>query len=736
MPTKDVQADANPATAPSPVLAATVAAAALIAQHVIGKATRDALFLSHFSADRLPFAMTASTVLSSGIVVLFARLIARLGPALVGARAFLLHSGAMAGEWLLAQRYEAAAAVAVYLHTSAFGATILSAFWSAVSEGFDPHTAKRAIGRIGAGAAFGGVLGGGLAWGGSRVAAVPTMLLAGAALSLVGVWGVRRLASSPRAAQPRPPGDERAPASGLAALGDTPYLRLLAGVVATGALLQALLDFALGAQAKAAYGGGARLLSFFALFQTAIGVLSFLLQTTANRPALDRLGIGGTIALLPAGVAGLGLFAMGVPSLMTAALQRGCEGVLRASLFRSAYEVLFTPVPQSLKRPTKTFIDVSFDRLGGLLGSGLTIALIALWPLAAIRTVTMATVVVGALELAVAYRLHRGYVTTLAERLRAGTVELDSKSVVDATTRKTLSRTLSNLDRHTLLAKIEEARLKAATEANRLHPPTGEPTGSAQIPDDSLSDEVLRVVIDLRSRDASTVRGALRLDAARSPLLVGLVLELLARDDVAREARVALAPVVPQVVGAILDVVLDEERASRLRRRAARLLRGAPSQRTAEGLVLGLGAKALDVRYTCGQVLVDIHEQNRELRFDAATLFDRAKRELQAPSDDPRTLEHAFNVLSLTAPREAIQLAYGALQSTDSFLRGVALEYLDVVLPADVRSAMTQRLSRPPPAEVPRPRDRSLDLLLKSKDAIRLRLDELRRARDPDADPS
>lgn len=186
----------------------------------------------------------------------------------------------------------------------------------------------------------------------------------------------------------------------------------------------------------------------------------------------------------------------------------------------------------------------------------------------------------------------------------------------------------------------------------------------------------------------------------------------------------------------ILDAVLDEQGAPQVRRRAARLLKSFPSQRAADGLVLGLGANAFDVRYACGRVLVGLREQNAELRFDAAAMFEHAKRQLEEPSQDARTLEHAFDVLSLTAPREAIQLAYGALQSSDMFLRGVALEYLDVVLPGHVRAAMMPRLSTPPRPPVGRPSGRALDDLLKSRETIRSHLDELRRSRDPDAEPS
>jgi hypothetical protein len=720
----------TPATVDGPQAAATIAAAALVAAHVVSKATRDALFLSHFPPTRLPIVMTASIVLSGGVVTVLTRLISRFGPAFVAPRLFALHAAFLGIEWVLAQRSETAAAIVVYVHTAAFGAPILSAFWSMVSERFDPYAAKRAIGRLGAGAAFGGLIGGGIAWGGSKIAPVPALLLAGAALSLVSVWGVHELAQSPRESAPPSPTP-----STLGALRDTPYLRRLCTVVALGGLLQALLDFTLGAQAKSTYGGGRRLLSFFAIFQTAVGVVSFVLQAAASGPALDRLGIGGTIALLPATAAGLGAVVLGAPTLLTTALQRASEAVLRASLFRSAYEVLFTPVPQSLKRPLKTVIDVSFDRLGGLVGTGVTLALIGLWPDQALRTVTAASVLVALLQILVAYSLHRGYVSTLAEGLRSGAIQLDAASIADATTRRTLSRTLSNLDRRTLLARIEEAwTAKAGTDDSPIQSTRGADRALRAEDVAPPYDDPVRAMAALRSGDAATVRAALRGSLGHVRLLAPQLLELLTRDDLARDVMRALTPVSSEIVGVILDAVLDEDRPARLRRRAVRLLRAVPTQRVADGVVLGLGAKALDVRYACGRVLVALREHNPALRFDAGAMFALAKLQLQAPADDPRSLEHVFDVLSLTAPQEPLQLAYGALQSPDPFLRGLALEYLDATLPHDVRAAMMLRLSRPPlPADSPRPSERSLDGLMKSREAIRVHLDELRRSRDPDA---
>jgi len=709
------------------VLAGTIAAGAMIAQHVVGKATRDALFLSHFSVARLPIAMAVSSVLSATVALVLARTIARFGPVRVAAPLFGLNAVLLGVEWALALRFEQAVAVVVYLHTAALGAASLSAFWSVVGERFDPHTAKKVIGRIGWGASLGGVLGGGLAWGASKVTTLPTMLLAMAALSAACAWGVRELASSTPAPHAPPPAKMPSP-SGFTALRDTAYLRLLALLVVGGALLQSLLDYAVGAQAVNEYGRGPHLLSFFAIFQTVIGLLSLIIQSTANRPALERLGVGGTIGLLPGAVAGLGALAVAVPSLLTASLQRAAEGSLRASLFRSAYEVLFTPVPHSLKRAAKTVIDVVFDRLGLLLGSGLTLALTRLWPGANVRAVTLASVAVAGAELLLAYFLHEGYVATLAERLRAGSLKLDATDIVDATTRKTLSRTLSDLDRKTLLDQIEAARASHAKAK-----PDGDGGSAPAAGTAAPADDVVRALAQLRSQDAPTIRAALRSDAVRTPLLAPQLLDLLGDDDVARDAMHVLETLGPAIVGAAVDVLLDEQRPARARRRAARLLAHGASQRGIEGLTLGLDAQTLDVRHACGRALVRLRSQGATLSFDAGTMFSRAKREVDLLLADARSLEHAFAVLALTIPSEAIQLAYGALQSPDAYLQGVALEYLDVVLPADLRTSMMPRLSGASrPAAPPRPSARLLDDLLKSKQAIELRLDELRRLRDRD----
>ena len=143
---------------------AVLAAAALVGQQVAARATRDALFLSHHDVARLPFAMAAAAVLSLVAVGASSRAMTRWPPARVVPAALAASAVLLVLEWLLSMVSAPAAAVAVYLHVAVFGATLVSGFWLLMGERFDPHSAKRALGPVGAGANAGAVLGGLIAW--------------------------------------------------------------------------------------------------------------------------------------------------------------------------------------------------------------------------------------------------------------------------------------------------------------------------------------------------------------------------------------------------------------------------------------------------------------------------------------------------------------------------------------------------------------------------------------------
>jgi ATP:ADP antiporter, AAA family len=675
------------------IAAGGLAAAALVAHQVAGRATRDALFLSHFPVDSLPIAISVAAAVSITGVLVFSRVLLRYSPARAVPAALVVAASFLLVQWSLAGRYPRAAAVALYLHLAFFGATLISGFWSLVNERFDPHAAKRAVARIGAGASLGGVAGGALAAGASSFLPVDAMLLLMAGLNLAALGALLPLHPERREGPHEAPTTD----SGLTMLRTIPYLRLLALMVALGALAEALLDYVLSARAVAALGRGRPLLSFFAFFHTGVAIAGLAVQALLSRRTLERLGLAGTIAVQPAGVAATVALSLVWPGLWTAVVVRGVEAVVHGSLFRSGYELLYTPLPLDRKRAMKALVDVGFDKVGAAAGGLLTMGLVALAPAAAPPLALVAAALAATATLSLLPRLHRGYVVSLEESLRTGAVRLERDDVMDGTTRYTMARTGLALDRDTLMREIAALR-----QTERSTP---------------ADDAVSASVAILRGGDAVAIRAVL---AEGLPVaLVGHAIPLLADDALAAEAVRALRRIAPGIAGQLVDALLDPLRPDAVRRRVPRVLRGASGPISVLGLRLGLDDRRFDVRYQCGRALAAILDQAPGLAPARDVVFEEVKREVaRGLAGDDRRLEHVFTLLALVVPREPVQIAYRAVRSQDRALRGTALEYLENVLPDDVRGVLWPHLdagAREAPRRAP---DEVVADLLRSSDQL------------------
>jgi len=653
-----------------------LAAGALVAQQVAGKAIRDALFLSSFAAESLPLVMMVSSVVSLLSVLGLARALSVLSPARVMPLAVGTSALLLVGEWGLSTSFPRSAAIVVYLHMALFGAPLISGFWSLINESFDPYSAKRAVGQIGLGAAAGGVAGALLALGTSRLVAVPSLL---ALLSLInllalaGLWQLRGARPAPTPSGTPPSG----PLAGLRFLREVPYLRHLAQIVALVAFSEALLDYAFKKTASVSFPSGRELVVFFAAFHTAAGLLTLLSQSFLVRRCLERLGLAGTVAVQPLLVTAGGLAGAAFPALWSAVGARLAGAVPQSSLFRSGYELLFTPLPEQKKRPTKAIIDVGFDKLGGLGGGAVALGAVAVAvPVVALRLVFVGAAAAALAAVVLSRRLHRGYVGALEESLRTGAGRLDATDVFGSTTQLTVAETGLVLDRGTLLREIQALRSEAGGCPEPSPPP-------------DLDDPLLRDMLTLRSGDPEAIRAVLApgLDLR----LVAVAIPLLSRDEVYVDVVRALRRVAPRVTGQLVDALLDPEQPPTIRRRLPRVLKAVPSQRAADGLLLGLRLDAFDVRRQCAIALGRIVERNPTVSIPGQVVFDAVRRELQKThlTHERREpgLEHIFNLLGLALEREPLHISYWAVRSGDS-LRGTALEYLETVLPDDVRDGL------------------------------------------------
>jgi MFS family permease len=685
----------------------------MIAQQVAGKATRDALFLSNFGVTALPATMAVSAVVSLIVVLWISRMMTRYSPARVVPVGFGISGAALFAVWALTFVAPRLAAGALYVYTALFGAAMISAFWSLINETFDAHTSRRSVNAIAGGGTLGGLLGGLAAWRASAVIDVPTMLPFLAVLNLVSLWGSLKLRDSEsKSPVEADVADISAspPVSALRMLRDAPYLRQLSAIVALGAVTSGLLDYVFNAEAAKAFAKGPALLSFFALFWLVVGILSFALQTLLGRLALERLGLVVTAALLPAVVVLGGAVGLAVPGLWSSAILRGSEATHRNSLFRAAYEMLYTPLSEEGKRATKTLIDVGFDRVGTLTAAGIAIVTVAFAAGRAEAILLVIAVACAVVSLARSRPLHRGYVAALEEGLRKGAEKVTA--AISAVPEKV------------------EVRDKIVEHLDAVLAPTrqeGSPVPEApQIVDDSLG-----AIADLTSRNGERVRRVLLANAPLARPLVTFAILLLADREFHSDAVRALRKTATKVTGQLVDALCDPGLDFNIRRRIPRVLSECVTQQAADGLVRGTEDERFEVRYECGRALLKITGHAADIVIALETVIAIVKREVTISKDvwesqlppeldeeenEPpalidrllrdrvdRSLEHVFTLLALHLDRESLRIAFKALHGQDDRLRGTALEYLETVLPNEIRDAVWPFLGEARPMRAARP---------------------------------
>ena len=721
------------------VTAATICSAAVSAHFVAGKATRDALFLANADVTSLPALVAITAACSIGLVALSSFALRRVQPETLIPAAFSVHAGLLVLDWLLVDRFALPIAWLVYLQIAGLGPLLGSGFWLLASERFDPRTARRHYGQIAGVGTLAGLV---AALSAERVGAlfgIAPMLPILAAVSLLCAATIRRFAPEPVPVQRRahamddaPELAAESPRSGLRALAKAPYLQNLAALVFLGTLAAAIVDYVFKAAAVDAFGRGETLLRFFAIYYAAVSLVAFVVQAKVSTIALEKLGLGVTASTpslaLAVGAAG-GLLA---PGLQGAVMARVGESVFRSSLFKTGYEIFFTPIQPQDKRAAKSIIDVGFDRLGDAAGGAVVAGLLLVPFGSSSQRLLVAAIVCSGAALFAALRLSRGYIQTLEQSLVNRAIDFDLGDATDLTTRTSILRTLRS-------SGIAGSRSSGGTRETM-----------PQLP---IADPEVQEILALRSRDPDRIRPVLREGDGIPASLVPHVIPLLAWDPVADDAIRALKGVAEERVGELIDALLDPNQPFAVRRRLARVFSVCVSQRSVDGLLLGLEDLRFEVRFHCGRSLAAVVERSAFVRVDVERVYTLVRRELAVGRpvwesqrlldevDDSRfvdgflkqragqSLAHVFTLLSVVLPTVPLQIAYRGLLTDDRALRGTALEYLEGMLPRDIRDRLWPVLGDEPAVapRTSRDRDQILAELISSNESIMINLEGVRR---------
>jgi len=680
----------------TPGLGIAFSAAVLMAYHGASRATRDTLFLTHFELHWLPLMAAIASLLSIPAAIYASARMATSGPRPLVPVTFGLSAALLVVEWWLVVHRPAVGAIVFFTHIAVFGPVLVSGFWSILYGGFDPRTARLAIGRISALATIGGLAGFLLA---ERITAwfgLPATMLALAVANVSCVWSTARMPDSTSTRTMPGPHEERTSSLDHGrALFRVPHLRNMAFIVLGASVSAAMLDLLFKAHAREHSRGSLDLMRVFLGFNGLVTLGTFAMQLSFTRLAAGRAGLVRTIGALPVTVLISGLTAAFVSSPWFIALVRGSEAVMHGSVFRGGYELLYAGLPKAQRQSVRTLIDVGCDRLGDVVGYGAFAFVLYYLPSGSSRIMLLLAAVVAGITLLVVLQLARGHVASLADSLEARAGELAS---------------LSSL----------QFAMGATGVTDPESDPVGPPSGS-RIPAGDVREGAEAGGAPDRPKDADPVPAVnlppSRLDASR----VHETILSLGNHGGGREAMEALIPVADQHMGQLIDALLDSDGDLAMRCGIVRILSTLPYPRAVEGLTHGLMDHQFEVRSRCATALAHLMElestlpMNRELMFDAVRWEAQLGHQTWAALDArdshrspghldaflreraERSLEHVFTLLSLVLPRTPLMLALRGLRGDDPALRGTALEYLDGVLPPAVREALRSVLEAAPP---------------------------------------
>ncbi len=353
----------------------------LLASYYILRPLRDEMGIAG-GIDTLPWVFTGTFVAMLAAVPLFGMITARMPrrrflPLVYGffiLNLLLFYGGFQVEAW------REAAARAFFIWVSVFNLFVVSVFWSFMVDLFTSRQGKRLFGLIATGGTAGAIAGPLLTallaapLGPVNLLPVSALLLAGAVLCIhaLGRWSAQHPTATTEKSDNALGGSVFA---GLTLIGRSPYLLGIALFLLLFTLLSTFLYFEQAQIVSQSFAGAGERTRFFALLDLAVNSLTVLTQLLVTSRLLTRLGVAGTLMLVPL-LSGLGFALLAItPALGVLA---GFQILRRAgdySLTRPARELLFTVVDRESKYKAKNALDTLVyrggDALAGWLVTGL-----------------------------------------------------------------------------------------------------------------------------------------------------------------------------------------------------------------------------------------------------------------------------------------------------------------------------------------------------------------------------
>src|SRR5262245_56722665 len=435
----------------------------LIACYITTKSVRDAMFLTEIGVNQLPYVFILIALVVGSISSAYSRAAARVSLKTLIRTTSLIAISNLVLFWLFLPGTGAWMYYVLYLWVSVFGVFTASQFWLLANHVFNAREAKRLFALIGAGGVLGGTFGGAFTSFGAHRFGTPHLLLWCAVfmgLTILILEVVSR--EAPTVETPVPLDEEQTSGSSetrrlLRLIWASRHLTMLTAILGITVIVESFVDFELKFLSKQLFSTQDQLTSFFGTLFAYLGTLSMLFQIFFTGRFLKRLVVVASILFMPLSLFAGSLVLAIFPTVWAVGFLKISDGSFRYSIHRSGIELLYLPVPMSIKNQVKGFIDMFIDRFGRGIGGLLLIFLSQVLPLSAprraIRPASLLSCVLIGIWLYLSSAIRKEYLTSFRLALEKKTLhpEMLRVAIADSASLEPILRVLENQDERQVL---------------------------------------------------------------------------------------------------------------------------------------------------------------------------------------------------------------------------------------------------------------------------------------------
>ena len=452
--------DVRPEERNTVILMFAYAFAVMTAYNIVQPVTRSA-FIDDLGAENLPYVLLVTGALIGLVMQAYGTVMSRLPQRWALPIVQLGMTGILLAFFVLFRGDIRWVSSGFYFFGQILGALLLSQFWTLANDVYDPRQARRLFGFIGGGASLGGMAGSGLAALFAVQIGTPGLLLTSAA-ALVAAAGIVVCILLTETLFDSPVDENRRPAkTGLGAaltlVRQEPHLRQIAALVSFAAVGSVLIDQQLNMAAEQFRGGSEdAVTSFLASVRFLLSTVALVLQVVFVKRIYRLLGMGFAVLALPVSLGVTAALILVTGALWAPTVASIVDRSIRYTVDRTTREIFFLPLHGDIRLRSKSFIDVTVDRVARGAGAVLVLVVIQVlglsWP-----QLSVMTLVVVAVWLGVAHRARDGYVSAIRAGLETRAVKPAEVriDVADLTTVEALLQELAHPEEQRVLYAID-----------------------------------------------------------------------------------------------------------------------------------------------------------------------------------------------------------------------------------------------------------------------------------------